>query len=82
MRRLSQQDPGEQNQLSVICSLQADSLAGVWPHSTQQRFLFMRTTLRGALTAAAAVGDDHFAAHGSSSRLARNDDLRLKRAKN
>lgn len=59
MRRLSQQDPGEQNQLSVDLELQADCLAGVWAHSTQQRSIVHEDDIEGALRAAAAVGDDH-----------------------
>ena len=59
MRRLSQQDPGEQNQLSVDLELQADCFAGVWAHSTQQRSIVHEDDIDGALRAAAAVGDDH-----------------------
>ena len=39
--------------------LQADCLAGVWAHSTQQRGLLERGDVESALGAAAAVGDDH-----------------------
>jgi uncharacterized protein len=59
MRRLSQQEPGEQNQLSVNLELQADCFAGVWAHSTQQRSIVHEDDIEGALRAAAAVGDDH-----------------------
>ena len=59
MRRLSQQDEGAQNPLSVDLELQADCFAGVWGHSTQQRNIVHEDDVAGALKAAAAVGDDH-----------------------
>lgn len=59
MGRLSQQDPNEQNQLSVDLELQADCFAGVWGHSTEQRSIVHDDEIDGALKAAAAVGDDH-----------------------
>ena len=59
MRRLSQQDEGEQNPLSVDLELQADCFAGVWGHSTEQRNIVHPDDIAGALRAAAAVGDDH-----------------------
>ncbi len=59
MRRLSQQDEGAQNPLSVDLELQADCFAGVWGHSTQQRNIVHADDVAGALGAAAAVGDDH-----------------------
>ena len=59
MRRLSQEDEGEQNPLSVDLELQADCFAGVWGHSTQQRNIVHPEDISGALRAAAAVGDDH-----------------------
>src|SRR6185503_119511 len=59
MRRLSQQDEGEQNPLSVDLELQADCFAGVWGHSTEQRNIVHPDDVAGALRAAAAVGDDH-----------------------
>ncbi len=59
MRRLAQQDPGDRNHLSVDLELQADCLAGVWAHSTQQRKIVHQADIEGALKAAAAVGDDH-----------------------
>jgi uncharacterized protein len=59
MRRLSQQDPREGNQLSVDLELQADCFAGIWGHSTAQRNIIHENDVAGALRAAAAVGDDH-----------------------
>jgi predicted metalloprotease len=59
MRRLAQQEPGERNALSVDLELQADCLAGVWAHSTERRGIVHPDDIRGALKAAAAVGDDH-----------------------
>ena len=59
MRRLSQQDEGEQNPLSVDLELQADCFAGVWGHTTEQRNIVHPDDVAAALKAAAAVGDDH-----------------------
>ena len=59
VRRLQQQNPGAANPLSVMMELQADCLAGVWAHSTQQRGLLDPGDVPSALGAAAAVGDDH-----------------------
>jgi hypothetical protein len=59
MRRLAQQDPGERNHLSVDLELQADCLAGVWGHSTEQRNIVHPKDVDEALKTAAAVGDDH-----------------------
>ncbi len=59
VRRLQQSNPGAGNQLSVAMELQADCLAGVWAHSTQQRGLLDPSDVQSALGAAAAVGDDH-----------------------
>jgi uncharacterized protein len=59
MRRLSQQDPREGNQLSVDLELQADCFAGIWGHSTTQRNIVHESDVAAALRTAAAVGDDH-----------------------
>src|SRR5215475_5885045 len=56
MRRLAQQDAGERNHLSVDLELQADCLAGVWGHSTEQRKIVHPEDVEEALKAAAAVG--------------------------
>jgi predicted metalloprotease len=57
--RLVQQNPSQRNHLSVDLELQADCFAGVWAHSTQQRGIVHPNDIAGALSAAAAVGDDH-----------------------
>jgi uncharacterized protein len=58
-QRLVQQEPSERNHLSVDTELQADCFAGVWAHSTEQRGIVHPDDITGALSAAAAVGDDH-----------------------
>lgn len=51
-------EPSERNALSVKMELQADCLAGVWAHSTDQRKLLEKGDAESAMNAAAAVGDD------------------------
>ena len=58
VRQLQQGNPQMGNALSVKMELQADCLAGVWAHSTQQRNLLEQGDVQSALGAAAAVGDD------------------------
>ena len=52
-------NPSDRSPLSVDTELQADCFAGVWAHSTEQRGIVHRDDIASALSAAAAVGDDH-----------------------
>ncbi|MFY9804867.1 MAG: neutral zinc metallopeptidase [Candidatus Acidiferrales bacterium] len=58
-RSAQEQNPQMANQLSVKLELQADCLAGVWGHSTEQRNILETGDVESGLNAAAAVGDDH-----------------------
>jgi predicted metalloprotease len=51
-------DPRHARELSVRLELQADCLAGMWGHSTQQRKILESGDVEEGLAAAAAVGDD------------------------
>lgn len=56
----------EYNQNSVKLELQADFLAGVWAHHSQQTAAMMETgDLQEALNAANAIGDDRLQKHSS-----------------
>lgn len=59
LQRLEQQNPREANHYSVENELQADCYAGVWAYSAQQRGIVQNGDINAALSAAAAVGDDH-----------------------
>jgi uncharacterized protein len=59
VQHLSGQNPGQKNRLSVDLELQADCLAGVWAHSSEQRKIIHDADIAAGLRAAAAVGDDH-----------------------
>ncbi len=50
VRHLSGQDPSQRNPLSVDLELQADCLAGVWAHGTEQRNHRSRCRHRGGFT--------------------------------
>jgi predicted metalloprotease len=56
--RGQQARPDRANALSVRLELQADCLAGVWAHSTNERRLLEEGDVEEALGAASAVGDD------------------------
>lgn len=66
VQRLMQEEPQEQNHLSVDLELQADCYAGVWAHAASQpghagkaNGVVQPGDVDAALSAAAAVGDDH-----------------------
>ena len=58
MRRQSQENPDDANELSVRLELQADCLAGVWGRSTYDRGILESGDLQEGLDAAGSVGDD------------------------
>jgi predicted metalloprotease len=54
----ARRNPDDQNALSIRQELQADCLAGVWAHHTDQRNVLERGDIEEGLAAAAAIGDD------------------------
>ncbi len=58
MRREQQSRPDLAKALSVRLELQADCLAGVWGHSTNERGILESGDVESGLNAAAAIGDD------------------------
>jgi predicted metalloprotease len=56
--RGQQANPEAANELSVRLELQADCLAGIWGHSTQQRGILEKGDVEEGMGAASAVGDD------------------------
>ena len=59
VRNAQGQRPDQANALSVAMELQADCYAGVWGNSAKDTFKLNQTDIQSALSAAAAVGDDH-----------------------
>jgi uncharacterized protein len=58
VRQAQRSDRASRNQWSVRMELQADCLAGVWGHTTEQRGLLESGDVEEGLRAAASVGDD------------------------
>jgi predicted metalloprotease len=54
-----ERNPSQKNALSVAMELQADCYAGVWGNSAKDKFRLSQSDVQDALSAAAAVGDDH-----------------------
>jgi predicted metalloprotease len=65
VRVLREQNPEEDNELSIRLELQADCLAGVWGFTTSQRGILEAGDLEEGLRAAAAVGDDRIQTRAS-----------------
>jgi predicted metalloprotease len=54
-----QDNPDQANALSEALELQADCYAGIWMHSLSAEGILQSGEIKQALSAAAAVGDDH-----------------------
>jgi len=59
VNHLMRTEPQEQNHLSVDLELQADCYGGVWAHHAQGEKILDPGDVDAALSAVAAVGDDH-----------------------
>lgn len=59
VQRLEQREPDQANHLSVDLELQADCYGGVWAHHAQEEHILDAGDIPAALSAVAAVGDDH-----------------------
>jgi predicted metalloprotease len=65
-RDAQQGRPDQANAISVRLELQADCLAGVWGHSTNQRDILESGDADEALAAASAIGDDRIQRGGGA----------------
>jgi predicted metalloprotease len=65
VRRISSEDPGRANELSVRLELQADCYSGVWAYSVFAAGDLEEGDVEEATTAAAAVGDDRLQGRAS-----------------
>ena len=59
VQQLMQSEPSQRNDLSVDLELQADCYGGVWAHHAQAEHIVDPGDIPAALSAVAAVGDDH-----------------------
>lgn len=59
VQHLMETEPSERNHLSVDLELQADCFGGVWAHHAQAEHIVDPGDIPAALSAVAAVGDDH-----------------------
>ncbi len=59
VQHLMETEPAQRNHLSVDLELQADCYGGVWAHHAQAEHILDPGDIPAALSAVAAVGDDH-----------------------